>query len=335
MKLSIVIVNWNSKNLVRDCLASVRATCSRLEPQVIVVDGGSHDGCGAMIAAEFPEVEFIQSPDNLGFGRSNNLGFARVRGELLLLLNPDTVLRDGAVQALVDALEQCPGAGIVGAHLLNTDGSLQWFGIHSLPTPWNCAVDSDVVRRRWWERKGPADAGPAVAVEAVSGACMLMRAETFRRVGGFSPQYFMYGEDMDLCKKVGSLGLGIWYAPDARVIHHGGGSSRNEFSRFPVVMIREAHWVYMRLNHGFATALTYRFLMGTAAMARCGLVAFAAPFSRGETRERRLVALRKWWSVFRWAIGFERWAGEKFRACGRPIAYGAGACGLDAGVSRA
>lgn len=330
MNLSIVIVNWNSKDYVRECLASVRATCAELVPQVVVVDGGSFDGCGEMLAAEFPEVDFVQSPDNLGFGRSNNLGFSRATGDLVLLLNPDTVLHAGAVRGLIDALESSPGAGMVGAHLLNTDGTLQLFGIHLLPTPWNCAVDSDPVRRRWWKQHGPADEGAPVVVEAVSGACMLMRSETFRRVGGFSPQYFMYGEDMDLCKKVSSLGLKIYYAPDARVIHHGGGSSRNEFNRFPTIMIREAHWVYMRLNHGLGTALFYRFLMGASAVARCAIVAALLPLRRGERRSAARVALRKWAAVFRWSLGLESWAAAKFRECGHPVAFGAGACGLEA-----
>lgn len=329
MKLGIVIVNWNSKDYVREALASVRDTSGDLSPQVVVVDGGSYDGCGEMIAAEFPWVEFVQSPDNIGFGRANNLGFLRVRAELLLLLNPDTVLHPGALQAMITALESTPDTGMVGAHLLNTDGTLQLFGIHPLPTPWGCAVDSDVVRRRWWDRHGPPDSGAPVSVEAVSGACMLMRSETFRRVGGFSPQYFMYGEDMDLCKKVSALGLTIRYAPDARVTHHGGGSSSKEFNRFPTIMIREAHRVYMRLNHGLAATFAYRFLMGASAIARCTLLAALIPASGSASRTLRMVAFRKWWSVLRWSLGMETWASEKFTACGKPITYGAGACGLE------
>jgi GT2 family glycosyltransferase len=333
MKLSIVIVNWNSREFLRDCLLSVRSSGARHAPQVVVVDGGSFDGCGEMLAAEFPEVDFIQSQDNIGFGRCNNLGFSRVTGDLLLLLNPDTVLQEGALEALIDALETAPEAGMVGAHLLNSDGTLQLFGIHSLPTPLNCALDSDWIRRRWWNRKGPADTGPPVAVEAVSGACILMRSDTFRQVGGFSPQYFMYGEDMDLAIKVTRLGLTIYYAPDARVVHHGGGSSRSEFSRFPTIMIREAHWVYMRLNHGLGTACCYRGLMALAALLRCALLASLLPFGGHATRQTRGVALLKWWTVLRWSLGLEKWASARFRESGRPVSLGAGACGLETDFS--
>jgi GT2 family glycosyltransferase len=237
------------------------------------------------------------------------------------------------VETLISTLETAPDAGMVGAHLLNSDGSLQLFGIHPLPTPWNCAVDSDLARNRWWKCKGPADSGPPVQVEAVSGACILMRSESFRRVGGFSPQYFMYGEDMDLSIKITRLGYKVYYAPDARVLHHGGGSSRNEFKRFPTIMIREAHWVYMRLNHGLATALFYRFLMGSSAVARCVLMTLLLPLGGADARQRRTVALMKWWSVLRWSLGLENWASTKFRESGRPLSFGAGACGLETDAS--
>ena len=111
MKLSILIVNWNSKDYMRECLHSISGTCGHLSPQVVVVDGGSFDGCAEMLAAEFPEVEFVQSPENIGFGRSNNLGFERVTGEALLLLNPDTELQPGAVDALLTALRGCRPQG--------------------------------------------------------------------------------------------------------------------------------------------------------------------------------------------------------------------------------
>jgi N-acetylglucosaminyl-diphospho-decaprenol L-rhamnosyltransferase len=334
MKLSILIVNWNSKDLLRDCLASIRSTCRELAPQVVVVDGGSFDGCAELIAKEFPEVDFVQSNDNVGFGRSNNLGFSRVKGETLLLLNPDTVLCDGAVRSLLEAMESHPDAGIVGAHLLNSDGSLQLFGVHPLPTPWNCMTDSDKVRSRWWAHHGPPDEGRPVTVEAVSGACMLMKAAVFRALGGFDSRYFMYAEDMDLCLKVTRTGSKVYYAPDARVIHHGGGCSKNEFSKFSTIMIREALWVYMRINHGAPTALLYRWLMAVSAVFRLLLLAAMVLISGEQKRQVRVVSLKKWWSVLRWCVGLESWAGDKFRECSKSAGLGARSSDLSEGVSK-
>ncbi len=101
VKLSVVIVNWRSKDFLRRCLKTLQTTCGEHQPQIVVVDGASFDGCAEMLAAEFPAVDFVQSSTNIGFGRCNNLGFSRVTGEALLLLNPDTELRENAVSTLL------------------------------------------------------------------------------------------------------------------------------------------------------------------------------------------------------------------------------------------
>jgi GT2 family glycosyltransferase len=312
MKLSILIVNWNSKDYVRKCLESLRNDTLNAAPQIVVVDGGSFDGCAGMIAAEFPEVEFVQSPDNIGFGRCNNLGFNLVKGEFVLLLNPDTEVFPGAIERLMETLERHPDAGIVGARLLNPDGSLQEASIHPLPTPLNTALDTDRRRKRWWARHGLAGDGGPMVVEAVSGACMLMRSKLFRQLGGFNPVYFMYAEDMDLCLKVHRTGLRVYHVPTALVTHHGGGSSRTRFSKFATVMIREAVDVYMRENHGVATSLRYRFLMAISAVARIALLAPGWAVGSRESRLARKTSITKWWAVLRWAFGKESWAREHF-----------------------
>ena len=229
---------------LRKCLQSVRLTCSDLSPQMVVVDGGSFDGCGEMLAAEFPEVDFVQSQKNVGFGRANNLGFGHVTGDVLLLLNPDTELSPGSVQSMLRDLRDVPAAGIVSPRLLNSDGSLQTSCVQALPTPLNQVLDLELLRRwfprwRFWGNYEAFAARQPVEVEAVSGACMLLRVDTFRRVGGFSPQFFMYGEDMDLCAKTRKTGLQVYHAPTAEVVHHGGGSSVGEFSRLSVVWMRQ------------------------------------------------------------------------------------------------
>jgi len=267
-----------------------------------------------MLALEFPDVEFIQSPENIGFGRSNNLGFCMVKGDALLLLNPDTELRPGAVEVLMDNLFQLPAAGIIGARLLNSDESLQLTSVHPLPTAWNSAYDSNWVRRRWWRRQGPAPEAASQEVEAVSGACMMLRAETFRRLGGFDPRYFMYAEDMDLCFRVRRTGLRIYHAPQAQVIHYGGGSSRTHFNKFSVVMIREALRVYMLANHGRLQSLMYQFLMAISAAVRMVVVAVGSLVATGLTRAERRSSILKWWTVLTWSLGMQGWAKSRFAA---------------------
>jgi GT2 family glycosyltransferase len=313
MTLSIVIVNWNSKEFLRKCLESIRETRGGLATQVIVVDGGSFDGCREMLEAEFPEVEFIQSPDNIGFGRCNNLGFELVTGENLLLLNPDTELLPGSLGTLLDEIHKRPEAGMIGARLLNTDGSLQYSAVHPLPSPWNAAFDSDRSRRRWWNAKGRRTGTHAFEVEAISGACMMMRSDTFRKVGGFDTRFFMYAEDMDLCYRIHQTGLKILHAPQAVVTHHGGGSSGTQFSKFSTVMIREALAFYFKTHHGPASAILYRMLIMVSAGVRIPCLCAVAALGSAGARASSLISIAKWWTLLRWALGREDWSAVWFR----------------------
>lgn len=311
MTLSILIVNWNSKDYLRKCLGTVRATCAEFSPQIVVVDGASFDGCGEMLAAEFPEVEFVQSPDNVGFGRANNLGFERVTGETLLLLNPDCELLPGAVAELLARLDQLPSPGILAPRLLNTDGSLQISCVQALPTPLNQVLDAAVLRRwfprsRLWGTCAAFGAGGPVAVEAVSGACMLLRSEVFRQVGGFSPLFFMYGEDIDLCARVRKLGLQNFHVPAARVVHHGGGSSSGQFSRVSALFFHESVYRVIRSHRGVWSAWTYRLLMVAAACCRLLLLVPFCLFSLPVQGRLAANSFRKWLTVCRWSLGLER-----------------------------
>jgi GT2 family glycosyltransferase len=314
MKISILIVNWNSKDYLRECLLSIFRTCSHLSPQVVVVDGGSFDGCQEMLSADFPEVEFVQSPDNIGFGRSNNLGFDRVAGEALLLLNPDTELHPGAIEVLLEDLQHRHDVGAIGARLLNTDGSLQHSAVHPLPTPWNAAMDSAWLRRRWWhatERKHN-NCAQSFEVEAISGACIMMRSRLFRELGGFDPRYFMYAEDMDLCFRIHKSGLKILHAPRAFVTHHGGGSSGTQFSKFSTVMIREALATYFNTHHGPAASMLYRVLIIASAGARIPCLCAIAALGPAGARAASMTSIVKWWILLRWAFGRENWAANWF-----------------------
>jgi len=276
--------------------------------EIIVVDGGSFDGCGEMLAERFPKVRFVQSIENIGFGQCNNLAADVARAPVLVLLNPDTEVRAGALDLLVAALRGSADAGVVGARLLNSDGSLQTCCVRALPTPWNRALAFEClsglfVNSRLWGMQGARHATSPVAVEAVSGACMALRASVFKRLKGFDPRYFMYGEDMDLCMRVARLGLKVYHAPAAVVVHHGGGSSRTQADQYGTIMARISAETYMMLNHGRWTALQYRVLQGVSALARILLVlaVYAVWFSRWHDSVRSTVS--KWWFVLMWSLG--------------------------------
>lgn len=323
MTLSIVIVNWNSKDLLRQCLLSLETTAAELAPQVVVVDGGSFDGCGEMVAAEFPSVLFVQSEDNIGFGRANNAGFKQATGEALLLLNPDTEVLPAAIQTLLAELRRLPSAGIVGPRLLNSDRSLQT-SVQALPRPFRQAFDSEILRRLLWPLRlwaPPTDFEPrkTIEIEAYSGACMMMWADTFRKVGGFSPQYFMYAEDADLCLKVRRAGFRIYHTPSARVVHHGGASSSSHGSSFSAVMMREALHMYMLSNHGRLHAATYRLAVAAAAIARMLPQSLGVAFSKDSARSLRKAAVSTSWAILLWSLGQQQWTRQYVESLGTGV----------------
>lgn len=308
MTLSIVIVNWRSKDHLRGCLRSVQATAADLEPQVIVVDGASFDGCGEMLASEFPEVIFIQSQENIGFGRCNNLGFSKVASGAVLFLNPDTELKSACLQTMLAELERRPDAGILCPRILNPDGSLQTTCVRALPTPLNRAIDSTFFRRllpnsRLWGIGRAFRAVEPIEVEAVSGAFMLMRSEVFARLNGFCPDYFMYGEDMDLCARVEKLGLQIVFVPGAEIIHYGGVSSSQQDSEFPTENMRLGWELYMLRHHGRRVAVWYRFLQFLSAVVRISLLLPACFLGSRATRSEARASMQKWACVLSWACG--------------------------------
>jgi GT2 family glycosyltransferase len=314
MTLSILIVNWNSKDYLRNCLNTVRSTCADLNPQIIVVDGGSFDGCEEMITAEFPEVEFIQIQENLGFGKSNNVGFERVTGKALLLLNPDTELTPGSISKLMEYLQKITNSGILGVRLHRSDGILQTNCVQRFPAPLIEFLSTDVFLKIFananiWGTNQAFHSKDPIEVECVTGACMMMYSETFRKIGGFSPQFFMYGEDLDLCFKVKQLGLKIYHVPSVAIVHHGGGSSNESFSKFSTVLMRESVYLFIKNNRGMFSAIIYRILMAISSLIRILILISYYFFSivfKPSLKNKSVNLIRKWYSVLKWSTGFQK-----------------------------
>ena len=231
MDISIIIVNWNSRDYLRKCLDSVPAGIKGLEFEIVVIDSASFDGCAQMLRKHYPEVRFIQSDRNLGFARANNAAFLASTGNCVLFLNPDTELRGLAINLMREQLLALPDAGVVGCKLLNSDGTVQTSCIKSFPTLLNQFLDAELLRKlfprsRLWGMSALLDNSDASAeVEVVSGACMMLRRLDFERIGMFTTDYFMYSEDVDLCLKSRKAGLKNYCVLSAVVVHHGGGSS--------------------------------------------------------------------------------------------------------------
>ncbi|WP_309009318.1 glycosyltransferase family 2 protein [Pelagicoccus sp. SDUM812005] len=312
--VSIVIVNWNSKDYVAACLRSLEKYENINQLQIIVVDGASYDGCDAMLAAQFPYVRFIQSPENVGFGRCNNLGVEQATSRYLLLLNPDTEFRAPTIDKMVAWHQKLPQAGILCPRLLLTDGSLQYSSVQAAPTPLNQALGSEFLQKRFpksklWGTYPAYYRNAPTSVEAVSGAFMFLKTETFRSVGGFNPAYFMYAEDMDLCLQVRRAGLLNYHIPDTEVTHHGGGSSSKQVSTFATLKMKEANRLYFLINHGKLAAASYVIGQSASAIVRCiscsikSIVTGSSP--------RRNPTYSKWICTLKWTISEKHYDEDK------------------------
>jgi hypothetical protein len=233
--VSIVVVNWNVRELLRECLRSTLEdgglAPGRLE--LIVVDNDSKDGSVEMVRAEFPQVTLIANADNVGFGRANNQALPLCRGRYVMLLNPDTRVLPGAVAALVAHMDATPDAAVMGCRLLNADLSLQRWTGGAYPRLLNLVNHYFFVDRllpaRW--RPMPLyldrDVAHDIDVDWVSGAVMVLRAACLEgRL--FNPQYFMYGEDMELCHRLKQAGGRVVYTPVASIVHYQGESMKQQ-----------------------------------------------------------------------------------------------------------
>lgn len=222
--VSIVVVNYNGAEVILNCLASIHSHLAQTAYEVIVVDNASEDGSPALIAERFPKVLLLKQSTNLGFGAANNVGISHAQGELLFLLNSDTVLTHNVLPVLVSKLLQSPQIGIVGPRLLNPDGSFQLSVAKDIGI-WGEFLTAQQVRRY----RSPKTRKTLTKryshdqfVDVVVGAAMLMRRSLFIKAGGFDESFFMYFEESDLCKRVRNLGYTILYTPEASLIHLGG-----------------------------------------------------------------------------------------------------------------
>lgn len=312
MELSIIYVNWNSLDYLRESIASVYRHTNQADFEIVVVDNASPEGNIQSLKETFPDVRIVESDKNLGFAGANNLGFRHSSGECVLFLNPDTKLIAPSIDLLMSRLHSLPDAGIVGCKLLNTDLSVQLSSIQTYPTILNQAVDAEYLRLRWpecrlWKIAPLFEAGVTmIKVDVIPGACMLLRRAVFDGVGAFSEDYFMYAEDLDLNYKVRAAGFANYYVGETAIIHHGGRSSaRQKVGQWATVMKYRAMLQLFRKTRGGTYAFGYRLAMGAVAVARLGLLTVLTPVARlAGNRDSLRFSLAKWKAVLKWAIGW-------------------------------
>jgi GT2 family glycosyltransferase len=222
-RLAIVIVSFNARDDLTRALASLRDAPPRTSHTIIVVDNGSTDGAPDRVRSEFPDVRLLDAGGNLGFGRANNRGIRESAGDHVLLLNPDTVVPAGAVDALVARLDADPSIAAIGPRLVDGQGRAE-LSFGAMYSPWTegrrklaLALDARGVGpvRRWVERATRTPREP----DWLTGACLLVRRSAGDAVGWFDERYFMYAEDVDLCAALRAAGGRVVFAPEVEVVH--------------------------------------------------------------------------------------------------------------------
>ena len=247
MKLSIVIVSYNVKYFLEQCLRSVERAIDGIDAEVIVVDNASSDGSNEYIPPRFPNVKWIACKDNGGFSHGNNVGFSHASGEFLLMLNPDTIVTREAIQRSIEFMDTHPDSGAVGVKMINKDGTFAMESRRGIVTPWVSLCKATGLCRRYPNSRlfghyymSYLDKEQVNAIEMVSGACMFIRKSILDKIGFLDEDFFMYWEDSDLSYRILRSGHKNYYLPHP-IFHYKGESSIKS-------KLRYRYWLYSSLQ---------------------------------------------------------------------------------------
>ena len=313
MDLTIIIVNWNGGQLLSDCLASIAATRAGLQLQVIVVDNASRDGSREQAEREFPLFTVLNSGVNLGYGRGNNFARPHVTAPFVLILNPDTRLLPDALSNMLHFMRRHPDVGMLGPKMRSPEGEVHELGLQHFPSPWSefttQLFNSTLTRR--WIRGGSLHPNPEVSggVRKLYGGCLFCRKEVLDAVGWFDERYFMYAEDVDLCRAILAQGWKLYYLSTAEIIHVAGGTSGKAPSGFSILMKSESIGKFMRKYHGATGALVYRAatLVGSAfRLAALAGLRVLAVFSHTARRPDFPACFFKHRTLLLWSLGLKK-----------------------------
>jgi len=281
MDLTISIVSWNTRELLDQCLGSVYATADGLGVEVVVVDNASGDGSVEMVRGKYPQAVLIANGENVGFAAANNQALAASTGRHLLLLNPDTICRPGALAELVRFLDEHPECGAVGPLVLNVDETLQ-YSWAAFPTFWSEArgrlerrIASHVLSKVEGSRKLPTTAHEARGIgpfkaDWIGGCCLMIRREAIDAIGPMDESLFMYSEETDWCLRLVRAGWEVWVDPQAEIVHLGGRSSA-QVPDEAALRLRMSKRRYFAKHHGVLTGAALGAVLGLKYHARRAL----------------------------------------------------------------
>jgi GT2 family glycosyltransferase len=298
MQLSVIIVNYNVKHFLEQCLASVRRAVEGMAAEVIVVDNHSTDGSVAYLQPLFPEVQFMALTNNPGFAKANNLALPHCRGQYVLFLNPDTIIAEDTLSKTIAFMEAHPNAGALGIRMIDGSGRFLPESKRGFPSPFTSLCKQLGLHQlfphsktfaRYYLGHLPNDATNEVAV--LAGAFMLLRKEVLDGVGSFDEQFFMYGEDIDLSYRITQAGWKNYFFADSTIIHFKGESTAKQSLQY-VKVFYQAMLLFVKKHFQGRGALLYRLLLYAGIALRGMVGAITRLFAKQETQPSIPLALK-------------------------------------------
>jgi GT2 family glycosyltransferase len=313
--LSVIIVNWNTKELLKSCLDSFYREMKEFTSEIFVVDNSSSDGSAEMVKKEFPEVILIENIKNVGFAKANNQAFHLAGGRFVLLLNPDTVILNNAVSKMLRFIGEKKKIGAVGPKLVNTDGSVQYECARNFPSLLTAFSSFFLLERYfpksmlfgkrnlgWWNHED------SRAIPCLSGACVIVRKEIFDKIGLFDEHIPMFLDDVDLCYRIKRSGFINYYLSSAEVIHLVGQSrKKNKNHKLLEAMYVQAYDYFFQKHYNKSYFYLNKIITFFGSLFRMILIAFLYPLAnilkKGNSEILRST-FHKYLIIFKLTLGF-------------------------------
>ena len=281
MKLSIIIVNYNGKEITLDCIESIYSRLQYIDFEIIVVDNASKDGSADTISDEFPEVSLIKNVENLGFSKANNQGIKIAKGDYALLLNNDTLLKDGNFSNLLEYMESKSDVGILGCRITNPDGSLQ-LSCYKFPSMWEMITHYTFLTRLFPDSRLVGDYrnwlhNEIKKVDFVIGAFFLIKREVIEKIGLLDERFFLNAEEAEYCLRAKKTGWKTVFYPGFKIIHYGGQTKKSMKEKDMLSAIKGTEYL-IKKHHNFVYFITFKVLSFILSLIRFGIFGISLLF---------------------------------------------------------
>jgi GT2 family glycosyltransferase len=271
--LGIVIVTYNSRSYLDDCLRSILSAPSAVSYEIIIVDNNSTDGTVDLVERNHPSVRLIRNPGNTGFAAANNLAIRSLQSRYVMVLNPDTVVQYDTLGALVQFMDSHPAAWAAGPQMLNGDGTLQRTGVR-FPSNWNILVETFFLDRLFpnstlfgRHKEYYHDSAKPRKVDYLQGSCLIVRSDAIHTIGGMDENFFMYFEETDWCFRMKDAGGEVMYAPVGKVVHYGGGEFAH-YDKQRLVHYHRSLLLFYRKHYSIISGLSLRLILVVRSVVR-------------------------------------------------------------------